>query len=73
MDLVFSTCTVGMFTKDILLMVKKMELEKLLIAMEIHIVANGVKDKFLVMELSMIKKMIKVLKGFGKMENIVGN
>lgn len=54
-------------------MVKKMELEKLLIAMEIHIVANGVKDKFLVMELSMIKKMIKVLKGFGKMENIVGN
>ena len=73
MVLAFSTCMGDMFMRGILSIAKKMEVEKLLILMGIHITVNGVMDRFLDLEFLWIRRMAKVLKVFGETDSIAVN
>ena len=73
MDLVRNLLKVDINIKDILSTEKRMEEEKLYIKMEINMMDNGMKDKFMALEDLLSLKADRFMKDFGKMVNCVHN
>lgn len=57
--------------KDTLLMVERMEKEKLSIKMEMNTKGSGLMEKYMAKEFSCKGRLIKGMKGFGEKVNIV--